>query len=193
MINFISNNIINYFIEKKLITEEYEIYRFGLSIIVSYSVSAGVILIFGFISKHLLEAFTYLFFFDKLREYGGGYHANSYLKCNITFIIIYLANNCLVKLFSFSFSMILALICISFLINYLPVEHPNKPISLDKRKTHQIIAIRRFLIVVYFSAVTRVFSINLAIFINITLIAVCILCFIQLTINERREKNEKVF
>ncbi len=90
MINKISKNVAVFFIKNNLVQEdEIDIYIYGLQLIISSILGISIILFFGIISERLTDSLIFLFCFIILRQYSGGYHANSYLKCNLYFITIF--------------------------------------------------------------------------------------------------------
>ena len=68
-----------------------EVYKYGVEITVSSLINFLLILISSMILDDLLAGIVFMTLFILLRSYTGGYHAETYLRCNIAFICTYLA------------------------------------------------------------------------------------------------------
>ncbi len=144
MIYRISDWIVRYIKRnsEQTINKDEEVFcRYGIEIIVSSVLSFALIFILGIGINMLLETIVFFICFSSLRKYTGGYHADSYIKCNIGFILV----------FTFTISVSLLLenkigifesIVSSFIMIILiwknsPVEHINKPIADEKKMIYK--------------------------------------------------------
>ncbi len=113
------------------------IYKYGIEIFISSLLNIFLIFIIGFVTDTLIQSLWFLICFIPLRQFTGGWHANTYFKCNLIFCISYI----LIILFSFLFSHIenAYLIFILLLTGLLPViilspvENKNKKIKNRKK------------------------------------------------------------
>ncbi|NCD09839.1 MAG: hypothetical protein EOL98_10500 [Negativicutes bacterium] len=82
MVKKVSNSIVRKMIDRQAIMEnEYELYDYGLQVIISSLVSFISAMAVGFVFQLSLAMFVFLICFALMRMYSGGYHAQSYLIC----------------------------------------------------------------------------------------------------------------
>ena len=89
--------ILNFMIKNNVIskdTEEIEFYRYGIEITLSSLINIALISIIGIVTNYTFESTMFLAVFIIMRSFTGGYHANTYIKCNlvtsISFVILFL-------------------------------------------------------------------------------------------------------
>ncbi len=129
--------------------ETQEIYIYGFELIFSFLICTAIILIIGIILNQLISTITFLAVFILVRRYTGGFHANTYLKCQLFTIsfylcIIALSTHTSVNSYAFLISTLLGLyiiMCIG------PIENPNKPLSGDKKRKNKKTSIILFAII----------------------------------------------
>ena len=175
---------------KQVIDEEYEeVYVYGLELILSFLISTSIILVIGILYGQIISTLTFLATFILIRQYTGGYHANSYIMCKLCTVIsfgIFLAN-----VFPVPRLLFLALLTIGCLIIWLfgPIENIHKPLTDQEKQKHKITALTLYVIwsVVGFAISFIVPLISNTIF--YTLGAIIILMIIPLF--ERRTHHEK--
>ena len=103
----------------------------GINILSSLFLFIGLIL--GLMFSQLVECIVFLIVFVTLRKYCGGYHADTYLKCNTVFAINIAIVMAILKLdfeYSFAFHMMLGVLCILiyfvlsiiFIISYIKLS-----------------------------------------------------------------------
>ena len=187
MINKISTFISSEFVKHDIISEDAKnIYKYGIEITVSSIIGFIIVSIIGLLFNSLPQTIMFYFIFILLRSLTGGYHAKTYLKCNLIFGIITL----FVIVFSKSvYSMQISINVITFLflpsvaifIWLAPVENINKPIEMNKRVYYKIISV---IISVLLYILSILLYINQHIFeasvITMTVFAVSMLCMITL-------------
>ena len=84
----IAQRMTRYFIQKGIVPEEeWEIYEYGFSITIYTMVSTVGLLTIGMMMKRLEYTILILTIFSLSQTHGGGYHANSHLKCFLTMVI----------------------------------------------------------------------------------------------------------
>ncbi len=145
IITYLSNNIAVFLCRKKVIDlQDKPIYQYGCEIIVSTIVGFSLILVSGFILNELFMSIVFLLVFVSLRMFTGGYHANSYLKCNCVFECLFLITVFVSKIFIsyFTFSVVVLFSAFSFItiLCYAPIENKNKPLSYIEKKKHKLTA-----------------------------------------------------
>ena len=130
--NYLVSQIVNFITEQDVISDESD-------------VNIVLVVIAGILIHHIIESIVFLSLFILIRSFTGGYHADTYFRCNLlmctTFILTALANS----IFSNKFSLliIIVLICVTELIVSIlgPIENKNKPIDDSKRIKLKIIGI----------------------------------------------------
>ena len=138
--NYLVSKIVTFLTEQEVISSESDVqdfYRYGIEISISSFLNIFVVLLLGIIINHIAESIIFLLLFILIRSFTGGYHADTYFRCNllmcITFILTVLAN----CMFSnkLSLSIIIVLICVTELIVSVlgPIENKNKPIDDSKK------------------------------------------------------------
>lgn len=124
--------------------DEIDICQYGFEISISTVINFLIVAILGILLGMKRISLLYYIIFVIIRQYTGGYHADTYLSCNLKFgvLSLFLLGN--IKILSiyqeyYSFDMHLLLSCFSFLVIWFlaPVENENKPLTeLKKRKNH---------------------------------------------------------
>ena len=125
-----------------------DIYKYGVEITISSIIGFILILIIGLIFKSLMQALIFYIIFIILRSFTGGYHASSYLKCNLIFsivasLVIFFSKAATEVRFSTGIINILFLPALSVFIWLAPIENPNKLIEKKRRiyfKTGSVLA-----------------------------------------------------
>jgi len=142
--NYLVSQIVNFITEQDVISDESDVqdfYRYGIEISISSLLNIVLVVIAGILIHHIIESIVFLTLFILIRSFTGGYHADTYFRCNLlmctTFILTALANSI------FSLLIIIVLICVTELIVSIlgPIENKNKPIDDSKRIKLKIIGI----------------------------------------------------
>lgn len=187
--NWISSHLLTYMVNAEVIPNEQkylDFYRYGLEITISTILNFVLVLLIGIVTQHLIESVVFLFTFILLRVFSGGYHANTYFRCNLlmccSFLVSVLIYDFILKYaftlnkISFLFITISLLLFFPVIIAFCPVEHINKPINSEsKRKRMKIITI---IIGVVFSTIGSILiyrNINIGVMILLTQILVSVL------------------
>ena len=95
----LSECIIDFFVQKNIIKKrEREIYSFGALLILNDILTFLILILLSVLFFKFRYAIEYIVTFSTMRNYIGGYHAESFAKCRfymlLNFLIIcYLSNN----------------------------------------------------------------------------------------------------
>lgn len=122
-------------INKELDDNSIALASHGFDIFISDFINLILIIIIGIITHTVLEALLFYMFFAFLRCSTGGYHADTKLKCIITYGSIYFIFTLLLKTHFFNFIMInlvLTILSVLLILALSPVQHINNPLSLDE-------------------------------------------------------------
>lgn len=139
IITILGRNISLFLCRNNIISEQdLEIYQYGFETIISTVLGFMITLLIGFILDMQLLSVLYYVIFVFLRQLTGGYHADTYLKCNTIFAIITFITLGITKLlhitgkYSLIFLMILTIFSLLIIWRYAPVENPNKPLDSEQ-------------------------------------------------------------
>ena len=140
MIERMASKVVDYLVKKEMIEDEKEykdFYQYGAEITISSLLNIALILLIGALSNHLVDSLIYLLMFVFLRRFTGGYHADTYYKCNIigcvNFSLIILGKDLSVRFLSSWLPPIaIGILSVLALSLLCPIENENKPIEQDK-------------------------------------------------------------
>ena len=148
MIEQLSRRIVSYLIKYDAIEDtEYnqEFYQYGIEIMLSTLLGFLLVIIIGTITSRITECIIFLVVFVPIRQFTGGYHTDTYFKCNsalsLICVVLLILYNLTTKEVSLFIALILAALSILIIIILAPIENPNKPIPKEKRKKLKIISI----------------------------------------------------
>jgi len=199
MIQNIAEEISLRLVSNKIISIDNRIYyTYGIELVLNNFIIFLSIALIGILTKMIFISLIYVVTYCSIRNYVGGYHCKTHMKCYFTtlslyllmlFLNYYLSNNRLI------FSYILIAIAIPIIYIFAPVDYGNGSISDDDRKTYRIksIILIAISLAIYIWAnilhLTEVsFAIAWAIFIVNSLMLLTL--FLNL-LETRRKKNEK--
>lgn len=194
MLNVWSNQLVDVLLNNKIIEEkEKDIYAYGFQIIISSMIGILMVGAIGIIFNRFIESVLFLVVFISIREYTGGYHANTFLFCSVLFISLYFIllvfTEMIYKNFELYHIIFILLIHLFTVLKYSPIENERKPLTqkvvITKRKKSIIISIIwSLLTLVLFSWLKK-----LSVVITLTLGIVTMLMLIE-KLKERRDKHE---
>lgn len=117
---------------------EMEIYQYGLEMIVSTIVNLLLLLLIGVLFHELFSAVLFFCLFVLIRQKSGGYHADTYFKCNSIFAVnltlVLLWTKFASEFYSVSSHVIFLAIYFFIVAKYAPRENPNKPLLFAQKK-----------------------------------------------------------
>ena len=143
MIHRLADIVTDFFVRNDVISkDDREVYQYGNEIIISSAIDIAILFTFGLIFNNLLYLAPFWIVFFLLRAFGGGYHAQSYFKCKMVFILNVLAVVGLlynVETFYNVYSMLL-LILFSQTVVFAtaPIENIYKPLDEQDIKRNRI-------------------------------------------------------
>lgn len=146
--NYLVSQIVNFITKQDVISDEADVqdfYRYGIEISISSLLNIFLVLIIGVLIHHIVESIVFLSLFILIRSFTGGYHADTYFRCNLlmctTFMLTVLANYMFYGKLPLPITIVI--ICITELVVSVlgPIENKNKPIDDSKRTRLKIIGI----------------------------------------------------
>lgn len=195
MLHTLSKNIADFLLSKDCFEEEnLSIYIYGTELVISSAIGALLILTLSLITNNLITGLLFYISFNTLRAYIGGLHCKTYLKCNTTFVFVFmfcLISESFIKDYMYRQAVLLLIVTatLAMITILAPIENPNKPIAETDRKKYKIISIIIYILhlALYFM-LTYMFAVNADIIIITDFIS-SVLMIIGL-INNRRCKYE---
>ena len=177
MISKLSSQITKYLLKKNVISdEEKELYEYGLFMIISYVVFFLISILFGIVLDISFSSILFYISFCLVRNFAGGIHANSEIKCNIITTVSILISEILIKIFidyslvSLAFVMLMiSSICLCVI---KPIATSQKEISQqEKLNFHKkvIVLVVLILIISLISIVFRCYSITISLSLSLSL------------------------
>lgn len=183
MIRRLSEKITEFLLDRKILPqEEAEVYEYGFELLISSLIGFVIVLVSGLIFGLLPESMLFYIIFVSVRPFCGGFHADTHMKCKLTFIAVY----ALVMLFSHIFAnyyriiyhvLLLTVYWLSIIL-YAPVEHKNKPLDSDERARNRKVSIILAAALTAVSAAAAFLALKYAAIIVLTLFSVSMLMII---------------
>ena len=84
MITSIARYVTDFLLRENVICAEYaDLYIYGFEVIQAGAVNIMIVLFMGLLFDQLINGLIFWLAFCMLRKFCGGYHADTYLKCNL--------------------------------------------------------------------------------------------------------------
>ena len=125
---------------KNIMVDE-EVVKYGLEIIFTKVLFAIIIVSIGILTKCFLESIIYTITFSLLRQYGGGYHAETKQKCFVlsalmlicAIFIIKKAQSCDVFII---LEAVITFLSVIYIITIAPIDTPSKRLDADELRIY---------------------------------------------------------
>lgn len=191
MIEKLSKYITKRLYETNIISSDFEIYEFGFRLLIPYILECILVILISLSINFFLEAIIYIILFAKIRDYSGGYHANSYFGCAVSFVLLFLVHCLTIELINYHFLLINYIIANIGLVLLAPVSHPMK----KSRSMSRMFIKKQLSYYLFYSFLTSLIFFNISVAlvksIYVTIIIVFMLAVLQALINiERNRENE---
>ncbi len=199
MISFFTTRILDFLKSSEAIEcdeNNLDIYKYGIEITLSTILNILIILILSLIYGSFFTGIIFLLVFIPLRKFTGGYHADTYMKCNIVFAILYTSVFWLTKiLYKYTdVHIIEAILAISFIVVYIfsPIENPHKPLDSDEKRKYRMLSIITYILFTAIAiAISHVFY-YISVCMMITMLSIIVLMIIPV-IQNHLWNNPKFF
>lgn len=197
MIDRLSGIVIAFLLDEHMISNdenEKAYYRYGVEITISSLLNIILILGIGIVLSCIDKSVLFLLLFIPIRQFTGGYHAETYLLCNTCFCLSFLSVLATDFIFSniltFQGTLYISTACFAVILLFCPIEHPNKPIPIHKKKIHKVIA--ALLAIAYGGTATFLVAINYSYgkFVLYTLCLVTVLIILSLLKGGQKHEKE---
>lgn len=116
-----------------------DIYQYGNEVIISSLIDVIIVIAIGVLFNELGQAVAFFITFFALRCFTGGYHANTYFKCKLVFVINILLVLCIIhqqKLYNIYSLTLICLFSVIVVFALAPIDNNNKPLTKLEKKTN---------------------------------------------------------
>lgn len=180
MIRFLSSKLADLLIKNEIVSaEDREIYIYGYEIIVSSLFGAFSVLLLGIILRSVIESLVFLIIFIVIRQCCGGYHANSYIKCIASFVLVFvlviIGQRLVLPYYSICVLVIISVVCMSVILDLAPIENAQKPLTVEIKRRNRKSAIIMSLIVISVSVLLYAVMPQISLTMMLTLLSICML------------------
>jgi len=136
-------NTLARFIVAKLRIEENdsdkkEICEYGLEILIAYIFYFVFFIMLSVITSTFLESIAFLIGFMLLRNFAGGFHANTYLKCHLIFGINHILFIALIYFVPtdlyIAINIPVSIMCVGLILMLAPIDHKNRRFTKGEYK-----------------------------------------------------------
>ena len=186
--------ISDFFIRKNIIEEKQrEICRYGYEVILSTILGGLLVIGISLLVGQLEAGIIFLLIFSSVRKFCGGYHADSYIKCNLVLILVLLVYLGIIRMMLSDnptvpvMCVMMYLLYMACIIAYAPIDNENKRLSGYEKIKYRRISLIIGVIVGMVSAILYIVKKEYAIMIIVTIFLVTILMVIQV---KRRDCDE---
>ncbi len=189
MIHRLAKSIATYFMQENIIErKDFDMYICGAEVLISGIVGIINVMLVSVIFNELHHGIVFLLIFIPIRMYVGGYHASSYLTCNLWFTFVYFLTLQIQPYVSTGNGRkvlwLVVLIGFMTIICYAPLENANKKIPLKNRGKYKRIGCALYLFFMMSANIIMIISkiegyilisVEMSVYINIVLVTVYIL------------------
>lgn len=184
MITKVANVLTVFLVDRGIISwEDIPIYVYGYEALIASVVNFILVLTLGLMFHQGWQAIVFFVVFALTRIYSGGYHAQSYLKCNLVLAFVYIMTILLCKAIIYNESyytiVVFVLFYLSVILKFAPVPNVRKQMDNVERARFR----ERILLLSTFWTILTVtfcfFSFTMALNVAITLFVVAVLIVIQ--------------
>lgn len=136
--------------------KDVEVISYGVELLLSSIVNLILVLMIGSYLFGVQETIIFTLLFCPIRQFSGGFHANSYLGCTIGFLVLFMTIGNLINIVNNIWYYFLeCIICIGFIGIISPIDTENKRLNKQlrdkcRKKIMIILGIEFFGIVVFF-------------------------------------------
>lgn len=176
MLTRLEHHVTKQMIKEGLIqVEDEEIYLFGLKKMAENAITLLSMLIIACVLGRVWELIIFIISFKTIREYAGGYHATTRVRCyfmTVGMIILVLSIQNYIRLHSY-IALGIWVVCGVVLFCLAPIEAENKPLDeeekvLYKKKARYIWCTQSICLII------AIYTQHLSVYENITLANICV-------------------
>lgn len=169
-----------------------DVYRYGIEITISSVLNILLVMAASVLLGNPLSGLSYLVSLILLKSFCGGYHANSYFKCNSLMVMFYIISFLGAKLLAYwnltDFRLMSILLMLAFLpiYAYAPVKNKHKPLSERKAKRCRVLSIIIYIFLSLLGLLLTSYGLLYGTIIIITLIEISAMIIVEILMQRRR-------
>lgn len=198
MIHTISERIADFLFDNND-TYPIDVYVYGIELTVSSIIGTTVLLTAGLIFNCLIESIIYLISLSAIRMFSGGYHAKTYLRCNMVLIVTYICSLLFYSFYiknltQFNYIVLGFLLIFSTIIFILfaPVPNANKN-EIENKTKYKIISIVLTISELMLAQIIYEFTeFYQVLIVYPTILVIDISILVEIIFQKRRVQNEKI-
>lgn len=155
-----------------------DVYKYGIEITISSALNILLVMAISVILKSPLSGVCHLCCLFSLRSFCGGYHADSYLKCNSLMVFFFALSYAAAKLLIYynltDIHLMSPLLMLAFLPIYAfaPVKNKHKPLTEIRAKKCRVLSITIYIVLGLLALYLSYFGILYGHIIIVTLIEI---------------------
>lgn len=190
MIENIAKKVTILFVKNGLVKEEKQhIYMYGAELLISGLASTITILILGLLLQRLVETLLLMLPFYFMRVYAGGYHAETYKNCYLSFcigfIVILLSTGFIIKYQQDHIIMYFAFAAAAIIFVIAPIEDHSRPLTVNERvKYNKMVKVPVSLFLLISEIMYWKYNWHEMVYITMAIISVCIVLGIGIIKNK---------
>lgn len=184
MIQLLSKKILAFITKNtKIPIDETDIYKYGIEITISSVLNIVLIIILSLLLGNFVSGICFLFCFILLRQFTGGYHAESYFKCNlalgVSYVCISLISNVFSRLPIHLLEGLLIAGCITVVL-YAPVNNRHKQLTSKQKQQFKNISLIIYAVLGIVSVILKILNIYIWTVMALTLLLVSLMIIIEI-------------
>lgn len=138
MIAKLAKSTAYFFVKKQVVKkEDEEVYAYGMELLYSSILNIVLAVMIAIATNTVFSTAAFLITFIIIRQYIGGYHAKTHFGCMLILAVVLggfsVLTECIPKQFEIWISVISIIMSIILIFRFAPVEHPNKPLSVNEK------------------------------------------------------------
>ncbi len=199
ILHTLSERIADYFFDSQ---DPYspDIYTYGIELTISSFIGTLLVFLMGIFTHNLIESVLFMIALTSVRVFSGGYHANTYLKCNaitvLTAAFSLAVKQVICSLLSVSAVLFLiigiTLLLLVTVFVFCPIENKNKPIDVNDRPKFKwlsatMVTIQALACFVFFF----IYGFDQVLVIIPTMFVVMMSILVEIILKQRRNCHEK--
>lgn len=184
MIQLLSKKILAFITRNtKIPIDETDVYKYGIEITISSVLNIVLIIILSLLLGNFVSGICFLFCFILLRQFTGGYHAESYFKCNlalgVSYVCISLISNVFSRLPIHLLEGLLIAGCITVVL-YAPVNNRHKQLTSKQKQQFKTISLIIYALLGIVSVILKILNIYIWTVMALTLLLVSLMIIIEI-------------
>lgn len=173
-----------------------DVYKYGIEVTISTLLNIVCVIIVSIMMSDIKSGIIFIAVHFIIKPFVGGYHAKTYLMCNVMFTLAFLVvyfSNCLflqIKEAEIQKVIIESLFLLSLIpiIAFAPVHNQNKPLSEKEAKKYRIIGITMSVFLGFIGLILFLFDMYIGSLITITIVVISLMMLIDKKSNQGGEK-----